>query len=77
VARVLTDDAAREIALGRYRAMGYKPDDFARSPKARSAMCDCLSRAEDALEFRRPSDTRNRTMGAIRTVRRCLERELG
>jgi hypothetical protein len=72
VARALQDDDARGIALGRYRAAGFKPDDFERKKRARAAMADGLTAAEDAMELRCAPKAR----AAIRQVRRRLELEL-
>ena len=81
VLRVLQDDEARSFALSRFRASGFSPDDFGRVRRAREAMADVLTRAEDWLEMlgvdgRRRGATFEGLRIAIREVRRRLEWEL-
>lgn len=70
VARVLHRESTRDAALGRYRAAGWTPDDFASKRKAREAMANALTRVEDQLELSTAS------RDAVRDVRRRLEWEL-
>jgi hypothetical protein len=65
VLRVIARDEVRDAVLGRYRAAGFTPDDFATKRRAREAMADALSRAEDISPA-----------AAIQDVRRRLEWEL-
>lgn len=74
VLRAVLGGEARSAALGAYRAAGFTPDDFGRLRAARMAMADALTRCEDRLEIAHPGTRAER--GAIRTVRRRLEREL-
>ncbi len=75
VVKALQDAEARTLAMSRYNASGYCPDDFARRPDARAVIADALSRIEDAWEFRRgPSLASEREM--IRALRRRLELEV-
>jgi len=74
VLRVLQGDETRSYAIGRYRAGGFGPDDFARSRPAREAMADALTYAEDRLELQ--GWRRDPERAAMREVRRALELEL-
>jgi len=72
VLAVLQSDYARTLTMRLYRAAGYSARDFARCGKARAAMADALSYAEDALELRGA----RRERGPIRAIRRRLETEV-
>src|SRR5262249_51816480 len=72
----LESEIARRRAIGAYRAAGFSPDDFAVSRAARASMVGVLTRTEDWLELEPQSPWVVRDRGAIRRVRRRLEREL-
>jgi hypothetical protein len=75
VLRALSSDESRSTAIARFRAAGFTADDFGHVPSARSAMCDSLTRAEDALELKRGSSAATER-AAIKIIRRRLEAEL-
>ena len=74
VLRVLPDDETRSYALSRFREAGFSADSFAHRPRARRAMVEALTSAEDWLEVEHPRRVRDRD--AVRAVRRCLEQEV-
>lgn len=69
-----TDDDARSMVLGAFRAMSGNLNTWGRSD--REAMATALTRAEDAVELRRASPARDALGLALRGVRRRLETEL-
>lgn len=74
VLKAMPRDVVRLRVLDQYRAKGFTPDDFARSVQARAYMADCLTRAEDWLEFDHPKLKADRE--ALTAVRRPLDLEI-
>ena len=77
VVRVLPDPETRSYALSAFRGSGFDADSFGHKTKAREALADALTRAEDWLELTYPrSPRRQAERTAIRELRRRLEGEL-
>jgi hypothetical protein len=75
VLRVIPDEPTRSTALSRFRAAGFKPDEFAHHRNVRESVLEGHVSAEDALEaIRGEGATASRR--AIKAVRRRLEVEL-
>ena len=60
---------ARKLAIARYRAAGFRPDEFTHSAAARASMADALAFTEDWLKLHRP----RAPWKGIRWVRRGIE----
>jgi hypothetical protein len=74
VLRAVPGDEARSVALAHYRAVGFTPDDIARSRAAREAAVEALIRVEDWLEVEHPG--RRRERDELRAARRRIEVEV-
>ena len=76
VLRCLQEDETRSCALTSFKAMDFDAETFRRIRKAREAIADGLTRAEDMLESMPRCARRDGEMASIRDVRRRLEIEL-
>ena len=76
VARVINlEPKIDSTALAPLAAAGFTPDNFDRLRNSRGAVADMLTRAEDELESRAGSRSRDKRL-AIQPIRRRLEIEL-
>jgi len=73
VLRAVESDETRQRIVERYRSAGFTLDQFATVRRAREAMSDAITRAEDWLELEKPT-AGDRTR--LKAVRRRLEWEL-